>query len=170
MERDAATEAANSWFELAEHDEELRDAYSRARQALAVLLPDDTEAAAGTLIEGQPGVVALAGTGFFVVTFDRPQDAKPRPTVERLPLDGAAVTLQVRDEVDGTAPAGRDPFGDAGGEAPAYTRDWTLTWPSGRQVSFRSVVRRFGAFHDGPDDAERFGRSLAARLGWSLPE
>jgi hypothetical protein len=165
-----AIEATNSWLVLAEHDDDLRDAYSDLTQSLVRLLPNDTEAAAGALIEGRPGVVALAGTGFFVVTFELPEGARPRPTVERLPRDVASVTLLVQDNLDGMAPAGRNPLSGADGEAPAYTGDWTLTWSSSRRVTFRSVVRRFGGFHDGPDDAERFGRTLAAGLGWTVPD
>jgi hypothetical protein len=36
-------------------------------------------------------------------------------------------------------------------------------------VTFESVLRRVGGFDDGPDDADAFGRALAARLGWALP-
>ncbi len=168
MDRNTASEVANSWLDLAQHDEELSSEYGRLAQFLASMLPDDTEKAAGALVSGAPGVVALAGDGFFLVTFDERQEGQRQPLVERLPLDANVVGLHVVEELRSDVPGPRDPFG--GSDEGALTREWTLSWPGGRRVSFLSVVRRFRAFHGGPDAAEAFARVLAARLGWNLPE
>ena len=170
MNRETATEIANSWHELVRHDERIADEYHTLMGCLMALLPDNTDAAAGAFVETGAGVLALAGDALFVVTFQTRDDGATQPVVERLPLDPSSVTLRLRDSVDEKTPAGRNPFRGATGVTPAQVREWTVSWPGVARVTFPSIVRRFGGFRDGPDDAQGFGRELAARLGWALPE
>lgn len=137
-------------------------------RCLAALLPADTEAAAGALIDGTPGVLAIAGQGLFVVIFEPTDEDTHEPVVERLPLTAEAVTLRIR-EHQRKLPSGRRTLGEQGGNVDPLVRQWTLTWPGSRRVSFSSVVRRFGGFDTGPDAAEPFGETLAGRLGWTIP-
>lgn len=162
MDRERATEIANSWYEKAREREQIGNEYQNLARLLRATLPDDTETVAGAPIAGQPAVVALAGDGFFLITLEPRDDSAQQPVVERLPLSPAP-TLGIRDGWREDASAG------ARGGAGAHVREWTLTWPHGRVVSFESVFRRVGGFHDGPDDADAFGRALAARLGWAMP-
>ena len=169
MDHDAAVQVANAWYELAENDEDLRKEHHSVARLLSTMLPDDADPVAGALVAGRPGVVALAGDAFYLVTLQSREEAAPLPTVERLPLDSGPIMLRIREDLNGRAPAGRDPFGGDSDSVPAHTREWTATWPGGREVSFQSIVRRSGGFHTGPDHADAFGRTLAARLGWALP-
>jgi len=165
MTRWTATEVANSWYELAQGHEELGDAYQRLVALLHETLPDNTEAAAGARVDGQPAVVALAGDGFFLTTFaHREGEGFPQPVIGRLPLAPEQPALRIRDRWREDASV-RAPRGWA-----IHVREWTVTWPDGRVVSFESVVRGSAGLHPGPDDAEKFGRALAARLGWTLPQ
>ena len=165
MERGKATELANSWYELAEGREELAPAYGQVKGFLMNILPDDVDAGAGALVDGQPAVLALADKAFFLATFQKSDGTRLlTPAVERIALEPSPPSHHIRDGWrDETA------GGSASGLA-AHVRAWTLTWPGGRAVSFESVVGRSVGFETGPDDAEAFGRVLAARLGWTVPD
>jgi hypothetical protein len=154
MDRDAAVEVGNSWYEMAEDYEELGKEYHGLVRVLSTVLPADTDPAASALVAGRPGVVALAGDGLYLVTMQSREEGAPQPTVERFPLNTGPIMLRIREDMNGRALAGRDPFGGDSGSVHAHTREWTLTWPGGREVSFQSVVRRSGALHTGPDRAD----------------
>ena len=97
MDREAAMRVEDVWQELVAGDDALRAASGDLRRALA-LLPQDTEAAAAAPVSGRPGIVAVAGDGFFVVTFERAaEDGDPRSVVERLALAPNPPTLAVRE-------------------------------------------------------------------------
>lgn len=165
MKRDAAVDAANSWYELAGQAVE---SYGLLSSCLATCLPDDTDAVAAVFVQDQAAVVALAGDGLFVVTLESGGGAIAQPVVERFPLDSRKVTLRIRDDREGSVPAALNPSQDA--DARAYVREWVLTFPCSRQVSFKSVLRVAGHLHAGPGAGERFGRVLSERVGWTLPD
>lgn len=160
-----ATDLANSWWELAQGNEHRGETYQRLAGLVGATLPNDTEAAAAVVIDGQPALVALAGDGLFVVTPEPSNgDLPPQPTVERIPLVPTRPALRIRD--DWREDTSAQPLRGLG----MQVREWTMTWPHGRTVAFESVVRRTGGFHDGPNDAEGLGRAVAGRLGWELPD
>src|SRR5262245_59270721 len=106
MERTKATEIANTWSELLGREHPLRDEYQRLVHCLASLLPTDTDAAAGALIDGAFAVLAIAGDGLLVVIFEQTDEDTHAPVVERLPRTPLVVSLRIREHY-GKALSGR---------------------------------------------------------------
>ncbi|UUY03014.1 hypothetical protein LRS13_20405 [Svornostia abyssi] len=162
MDDSIATQVANAWHELVE-DEELRSVYGDLGVSLRTSLPDAIDAIAAVVVDGRPSVLALVGDGLFVAAFAKVGDGdRLRVVTERIPLSPTP-TMQIH---DGWRPdSSKGPFRASGERA----RHWTVTWVDGRVIAFESIIGRAGGFHPEADAAERFGRVLAAQLGWQIP-
>lgn len=162
MDESAAMQIANTWYDLVE-DEELRSAYNQLAPSLRSSLPNDTEAAAAVMLDGRPSVLALAGDGLFIAAFEGVgEDGALRLVTRRIPLSPTP-TIRIHD--GWRADSSKGPIRASGERA----RDWKVTWPDGRVLSFESIISRMGGFHPEADGPERFGRALAARIGWQIP-
>ena len=100
MDRDAAVEVGNSWYEMAEDYEELGKEYHGLVRVLSTVLPADTDPAASALVAGRPGVVALAGDGLYLVTMQSREEGAPQQTVERFPLNTGPIMLRIREDMN----------------------------------------------------------------------
>jgi hypothetical protein len=159
MDRGKAAELVDEWLELVPDRDQDGKHYSQLSSGLQALLPDDIGAAGAARSGESRLVLALNDTSVFAVEVEGDEKGAGRVRLRRFPLAADRISLTVVDH------KAVERFG-----RPAHIRNWNLRWASGDQLGFETVVRWVSAFADnGPDSAERFARTLAAKLGWELP-
>jgi hypothetical protein len=154
VERDAAVELSNEWYDLVRADESLSSKSNSLSGELARLLPATIERGGAAIVNGNPSVLACDPSAVYVIGFAPMSDGKPGVSFARHPLTSDA-SISGCDDVDH--------------ERVARLRHWRFVWPSGVEIAFTSITDRREGWEDGPDSADGVARYMVEKLGWELP-
>jgi len=160
VDRDAAIELVNGWYELPDQPD-APQSYQRMQRALLELLPDDITATGVATVQGTPTVLVLYPRNVFAVSVMPGQGESAAILVRRLHLEPTRFCdITLMDDRAATVP---------GHQAGGHVRSWHFRWRDGEELAFRSVVTVYGGWNDLPPSAERFAQALAGALDWQLP-
>lgn len=154
MDREAAIELSNEWYDLVRGDEALSAQSNSLTAALARLLPTTIQKGGAAIVNGNPSVLACDPAAVYVIGFATMENGKPGVCFARHPLASDASI------------SGRDDFDS---ERMARICHWRFALPGGVEIVFTSITDRRGGWENGPDSADGVARYMVEKLGWELP-